>query len=359
MPLRPPVPPMLARLTRTLPTRGYLYEPKWDGFRALAFREGERVELQSRNLNPFGRYFPELTEALLSLSERQFVMDGEIVILGSGGFEFGALLNRVHPAPSRVERLRLETPASFVAFDLLAQGDESLLRIPFAERRRRLQRLLQRVKPPLLLTPVTDDAAVATTWLDRFTGRGVDGVVVKAPDLLYQPGRRAMLKVKPQRTADCVVAGVRMAAADEVASLLLGLYDATGHLRHIGVASSFSGELRRELFQRLRRLTGPLAGHPWEHGFGIESRPMGRLRGAAGIWTPVLGQDWVPVRPDLVCEVAYDQLDLDRLRHPARFRRWRPDRDPQSCSFEQFEAESPATLIPAEARPVRLADIRE
>ena len=339
---------MLARLERELPTRGHLYEPKWDGFRAIAFRDAGWAELQSRNLNRFGRYFPELVEGLLALTEERFVIDGEIVIAGDPTFDFGALLKRVHPARSRVERLRRETPASFVAFDVLAAGERDLRREPFVERRRILECLLADAAPPLLLTPATEDPELAATWLCRYTGRGVDGVVAKSLDLTYESGKRAMVKVKPERTLDCVVAGFR-AGDDGVTSLLLGLHDADGCLRHIGVTSSFRREDRRSLLATLRPYAVPLEDHPWQHGFAIERRPIGRLRGAAGLWTPEMPQDWVPVRPQLVCEVAYGQLDVDRLRHPAQFRRWRADRDSRSCTFEQLEAESPVGLLPETA----------
>jgi ATP-dependent DNA ligase len=327
---------MLARLERQLPPAGHFYEPKWDGFRALAFRDGDAVELQSRNLNPFGRYFPELTDALRALRGPDLVLDGEIVVVAGGRFDFGALLKRVHPAASRVERLRIDTPASFVAFDLLAEGDADLRDLPFAQRRARLAKVLEGSAAPLLVTPLTDDAGVARGWLGALAGAGIDGVVAKGVDLRYQPGRRAMVKVKPERTADCVVGGVRLSGAAEVASLLLGLYDGSGALRHVGVASSFTGAQRRELFDELRPLAVRLEGHAWEQGFGIERRPLGRLRGSAGVWLPGMPQDWVPVRPELVCEVRYTQVDVDRFRHPARFVRWRPDRDPRSCGFDQL-----------------------
>ncbi|HET7338295.1 MAG TPA: ATP-dependent DNA ligase [Candidatus Dormibacteraeota bacterium] len=344
LPVKPPIPPMLARAATDLPLDGYLYEPKWDGFRALAYRDGEWSELQSRNLNRFGRYFPELVEAMTRAHSQRFVLDGEIVIVGPNGSDFGALLKRVHPAQSRVDRLRMETPASFVAFDLLAEGDDDLTRVPFAERRKRLERLFEGFEPPLLLTPITGDVEVARRWLERFTGRGVDGVIAKARDLRYEPDRRVMVKVKRERTAECLVGGFRL-NGDKVTSLLLGVYDAAGVLRHVGVSSSFTTAVRRDMFEQLRRFAVPLAGHPWEHGFAIERRPMGRLRGAAGVWTPELPLDWIPVRPALVCEVAYNQLDEDRFRHPARFVRWRPDRDPASCRFDQFAAEFPSELL--------------
>jgi ATP-dependent DNA ligase len=326
---------MLARLSRELPEGAYLYEPKWDGFRALAFRDGAWAELQSRNLNRFGRYFPELIEAMTRSTAERFVLDGEIIVFADGGADFGALLKRVHPARSRVDRLRRETPASYVAFDLLAEGDDDLTETPFTERRARLEILFRSLGPPLMLTPATDDVKLARRWLETFSGSGVDGVVAKAPGLRYEPGRRVMVKVKNERTADCVVAGFR--SMDElVTSLLLGVYDSGSVLRHVGVASSFTRSLGRELFDRLSGHVVPLRRHPWAAGFPIERRPMGRLRGAAGVWTPDMPLDWVPVDPVLVCEVAYDQLDVDRFRHPARFVRWRPDRDPGSCGFGQF-----------------------
>jgi ATP-dependent DNA ligase len=334
--LAPPVRPMLARLERELPAAGHLYEPKWDGFRALAFRRGAAVELQSRNLNPFGRYFPEILEALGAVRAAEFVLDGEIVVVNGEGFDFGALLKRVHPARTRIDRLRAETPATFIAFDLLGEGSEDLRELPFHERRRRLERLLSVSPDRVRLTPATADVEVARRWLAELSGSGIDGIVAKPLDGRYQPGKRAMVKVKPARTADCVVAGVRLAGPCEVASLLLGLYDLTGVLRHVGVASSFGAGRRRELFDAVRPVAVTLRGHPWELGFGIERRPLGRLRGSAGVWTPDLPQDWVPVRPDLVCEVSYSQVDEDRFRHPARFVRWRPDRDPTSCGFDQL-----------------------
>jgi len=349
LPVQPPLPPMLARLERALPEHGHLYEPKWDGFRALAFRDGDWADLQSRNLNRFGRYFPELVEVLKTLPHRRLVLDGEIVIVGSGGFDFGALLKRVHPARSRVERLRAETPATFVAFDVLAADDRDLRSLPFVDRRAILERLLEGASRPLLLTPITEDVSLAAEWLDRFTGRGVDGVVAKARDLRYEAGKRSMVKVKPERTADCVVGGFRVADVG-VTSLVLGLYDDHSVLRHVGVTSSFTRQDRTALLDKLRPHVVPLAGHPWEHGFAIERRPMGRLRGAAGLWTPEMPQDWVPVEPVLVCEVAYSQLDIDRFRHPAQFRRWRIDRSARSCTFEQLIAQSPAELVASRGR---------
>ena len=346
MTVTPPVAPMLARLARELPLDGYLYEPKWDGFRCLAFRDGEDVDLRNRNQRPLARYFPEIVEALLGLEEPRFVLDGELVVAGRAGLDFEALLARLHPAASRVERLRAETPASFVAFDLLALGDEDLRERPFRERRRRLEGLLRDARPPLFLTPATGEHARAAEWLDRF-----EGVVAKHADLRYEPGRRAMVKVKRERTADCVVAGFRWLVDRPLpSSLLLGLYDDEGRLRHVGLASAFSERLRHELLERLRPLRVPLAGHPWEHGFLLAGSPAGRLRGAAGRWAPEeMEQDWTPVAPGLVCEVVYGEVDGHRFRHPARFRRWRPDRDPASCRLEQLDAPAAdlGELLPA------------
>jgi ATP-dependent DNA ligase len=339
LPVAPPVAPMLARLVRELPRDGYRYEPKWDGFRCLAFRDGGELDLRSRNQRPLSRYFPEVVEALLRLRERRFVLDGELIVIGEHGFDFEALLARLHPSASRVERLRRETPASLIGFDLLAVDGADLCDEPLHERRRRLEELLAEVVPPLYLTPSSDDPAVAAAWLDRFQGSGIDGVVAKHVALRYEPGRRAMLKVKRERTADCVVAGFRRLVDRPLpSSLLLGLYDDEGDLRHVGIASSFSESRRRELLDRLRPLVVPLQGHVWERGFLLAGGSTGRLRGAAGRWDPeVMAQDWTPVAPELVCEVGYEQLDDCRFRHPGRFRRWRPDRDPSSCLLAQLE----------------------
>jgi ATP-dependent DNA ligase len=347
--VEPPVVPMLARLARELPVDGLVYEPKWDGFRCLAFRSGAGVELRSRNDRPLARYFPELSEALCALPPA--VLDGEIVVPGAGGFDFSALLARVHPAISRVQRLRLETPARYIAFDLLAVGDEDLRERPFSERRSVLAELLGGVGGPLRLTVATDDAARARGWLERYRGRGIDGVVAKARDLRYEPGVRAMVKVKFEQTADCVVAGCRLFAdRPAISSLLLGLYDGDGELRHVGVASGFSETRRRALAQVLAAHVVDVAGHPWERGFLLGGSPIGRLAGAAGRWDPEqMARDWVPLAPRLVAEVAYEHVDVDRFRHAARFRRWRPDRAARSCRLEQLAlpAHDPAEVLRA------------
>jgi ATP-dependent DNA ligase len=355
---------MLARLTRELPKGEYLYEPKWDGFRCLAFRDGDEVDLRSRHDRPLARYFPEVVDAIRRIPTSRAVLDGELVLVRPSGFDFAALMSRLHPAPSRVERLRREQPATYVAFDLLADGDLDLRDHPFAERRARLVALLDRDRPVassagpedgedatpeplagsrhLRLTPATTDVAVARRWLERFEGAGIDGIVAKPLDLRYEPGRRAMTKVKRERTADCVLAGFRpFPGRPVVSSLLLGLYDGHDDLRHVGVVTGLPVADRVRLFGELSALAIPLEEHPWRDGFLIGASPLGRLRGSAARWTPEMEHDWVPLRPERVVEVAFDQVDLDRMRHPARFRRWRPDRDARSCRLEQVLADPP------------------
>ncbi len=326
---------MLAALARELPVGDYVYEPKWDGLRCIATVD-DAVTLTSRHGRPLARYFPEIVAALGALG-RRVMLDGELVVVTARGFDFAALLGRVHPSRSRVELLARTTPASFVAFDCLALDGESLVARDFAERRRALVGRLGDAHGPILPTPSTDDPDVARLWLERFTGRGIDGVVAKARTLPYQPGKRAMVKVKRVRTADCVVAGFRFYGdRPVVGSLLLGLWHGD-ELRHVGVASQFTDARRRQLLDELRDDVVPLPAHPWARGFNLGPSPMGRLPGAAGRWDPTeMTQDWVPLRPARVVEVAYDHLDGDRFRHPARFVRWRPDREPRSCTFAQF-----------------------
>lgn len=326
---------MLAALQRELPIGGYLYEPKWDGLRCLAFVERGEVDLRSRQGKPLARYFPELTSALQQL-RRDLVLDGEIVVAGDHGFDFAAVLSRTHPAPSRVARLSRETPATFIAFDLLELDGKPLG--AYAERREALLEVIAE-GAQLRPTPATDDPALATRWLDH-VGPGIDGVVAKALDLVYQPGKRAMIKVKRARTADCVLAGFRVvgdsAANAAVSSLLLGLWHGD-ELRHVGVCSQFTRERRRALLVELLPLRMGLPGHPWERGFNVGRSPIGRLPGSAGRWDPAeMEADWIPVRPERVIEVTFDHLDGQRFRHPAQLVRWRPDRDPRSCTFEQL-----------------------
>jgi len=328
--VRQPLAPMLARLERELPRDGYLYEPKWDGFRCLAFRDGDEVDLRSRNQRPLARYFPELVRAFLDLPVSRLAIDGEIVAR-----DFESLLRRLHPAASRVEQLSAETPASFMAFDLLAVGDDDVRGERFVERRRLLEELFAAAKPPLLLTELTDDARRATAWLGRRDG--IDGVVAKHRDLRYEPGVRAMIKVKQQRTADCVVAGFRWLHDRPLPrTLLLGLYDGSVQLQHVGIVSAIPNARRRALLEHIAPYVTELEGHPWEQGFLVGGGATGKLPGAAGRWTPGMDQDWVPLAPALVCEVAYDQVDGFRLRHPARFCRWRPDRDARTCTLDQL-----------------------
>jgi ATP-dependent DNA ligase len=328
---------MLGRRVDELPTGDWVYEPKWDGFRCIAFGAGGAVDLRSRHNRPLSRYFPELVACLSELPAADCVLDGEIVLPTAGGLSFDALLARLHPAASRVERLCRDTPARFVAFDLVARDGEDLRERPFAERRALLEDLIGGPRPNLEVTPATRDPVIAAKWLAA-AGGGIDGVMAKQADLLYRPGARAMLKVKPERTADCVVAGFRpYVDRPLLSSLLLGLYDDDKELRHIGIVQSFTQKRRRELLEELLPLRVPLRGHPWEHGFLTRGGPTGRLPGAAGRWSPdEMALDWVPLEPERVCEVAYDQVDHGRLRHPARFRRWRPDRVAASCALDQL-----------------------
>ena len=350
LPVKPPLAPMLARLTRELPRGDFLYEPKWDGFRCLVFRDGEDVDLRSRHDSPFARYFPEIVEGVRALAEERVVLDGEIILVRPTGSDFEALMSRLHPAASRVARLRAETPASFVAFDLLALGDRDLRENPFATRRQLLEVALASALPPIHVTPATADASIAADWFRGFQGAGVDGIVANRRAGPYEPGKRTMIKVKHERTADCVVAGFRLFVDRPVlSSLVLALYGDDGALHHVGVVTSLSGAQRTELLAELTPLAIPLEEHPWRAGFTITRSPLGRLKGAAGRWMPGMGHDWMPLRPDRVCEVAFDQLDGYRFRHPARFRRWRADRDPRSCTLDQLEA--PAPDLPAMLAP--------
>jgi ATP-dependent DNA ligase len=340
LPVSPPIDPMLAKLVSEIPEADDLrYEPKWDGFRSIVFRCGDEIELSSRNSRPLTRYFPELVDSLSAALPDRCVVDGEIVIARSGGLDFEALLQRIHPAESRIRRLAGETPAFFVAFDLLALGDENLCGEPFAERRGRLEALLAGcgAGDPVQITPQTTDVALAADWLDRFEGAGLDGVVAKAPGLSYQPGKRVMWKIKHERTADCVVAGFRDHKQDGVGSLVLGLYDDEHVLRHVGVASGFSAKRRRELVDELAPLAlGDGDAHPWREVAG--SGPT------ASRWKSDAELELHPLQPTLVCEVAYDHRQGDRFRHATQFRRWRPDRDADSCTFDQLEVVAPIEL---------------
>jgi ATP-dependent DNA ligase len=350
LPVTPPVSPMLAKLARELPTApGMLYEPKWDGFRCIVFRDGEDVELGSRNERPLTRYFPDLLDPLRAALPDRAVVDGEIVIATDHGLDFDLLSLRIHPAKSRVDMLAAETPAAFVAFDLLAEGDTDLREVPLSERRARLEALLADAAAPVYLTPVTTDPAVATDWFSRFEGAGLDGVVAKPGDGPYAEGRRTMLKVKHLRTADCVVAGFRPHKDGVgVGSLLLGLYDDDGTLHHVGVASSFTASRRAELVDELEPFReSALDAHPWREWADPAAHEEGRKPGAQSRWTGGKDLSWEPVRIELVAEVAYEHLQGDRFRHTARLQRWRPDREPRSCTYAQLES-----VVPTELRDV-------
>jgi ATP-dependent DNA ligase len=344
---RPPIKPMLAKLADELPPEGeFLYEPKWDGFRAIVFRDRKDVYIQSRDLRPLDRYFPELHEMLLERLPPECVLDGEIVIATKQGLDFDALQLRLHPAASRVAKLAKETPSSFVAFDLLAAGGKSLLDEPQEERRERLEKLLADAKPPLYVTPMTRDRKVALGWLGRFEGAGLDGVVAKPAGLAYLPGKRAMIKVKHARTADCVVAGFRWhkSGKDAVGSLLLGLYDDAGVLQHVGVTSSFTMAMRKQLVKELAPLRkDAIKDHPWREWAGAAAESS-RMPGGQSRWSAGKDLSWEPLRIERVCEVKYDHLQGDRFRHAATFLRWRPDKPPRDCRYDQLETTTPYEL---------------
>ena len=360
-PIEPPIEPMLAKPTPEIPTGdGWIYEPKWDGFRALVFRDGGEVYLQSRDRKPLNRYFPELEAPLLALggSDARFVLDGEVVIARpDGGLDFDALLLRIHPAASRVRMLAAESPASFVAFDCLADADTDLRDRPFAERREHLVRLVGDPPASVRLTPSTADPVEARHWFDAFEGAGLDGVIGKRGSDPYAPGKRTMAKIKHARTADCVVAGFRWhknGPGTLIGSLLLGLWNAEGHLQHVGVTSSFTMVKRAELVDLLEPYRhGGLEDHPWRDWALAEAAAVEegrRLPGATSRWNRGKNLSWEPIRPDLVCEVAFDHLQGDRFRHAATFRRWRPDRTPADCRYDQLEETPPALLADLFAR---------
>ncbi len=345
LPLQPPFRPMLAKLARTIPDGdGWLFEPKWDGFRCVVFRDGDDIELASRNERPFTRYFPELIEPLRASLPERCVVDGEIVVAdGQGhGLDFDALLQRIHPAESRVRRLAAETPASFVAFDLLALDDESLLDVPLVQRRERLLAAL-RPAPPVYFTPASTDRATAEDWFGRFEGAGLDGVVAKRLEDPYQPDKRALVKVKHERTADCAVAGYRIHKdGNGVGSLLLGLYDDADQLQHVGVAASFTVKRRAELLTELEPLThDAVDDHPWRDWAEWQHTDQARKPGATSRWNAGKDLSWVPIRVELVAEVTFGQLEKRRFRHGVSFVRWRPDRTPQSCRYDQLDVAEP------------------
>ncbi|GAA4892735.1 ATP-dependent DNA ligase [Streptomyces coeruleoprunus] len=334
----PPVKPMLAKSVKTIPP-GMQYEAKWDGFRAIVHRDGADVVIGSRTGKPLTRYFPELADALRERLPERCVVDGEIVIVHEGRLDFDRLTERIHPAESRVRMLAERTPSRFIAFDLLALGDTSLMNTPLVERREALERALTGVEPPVHVAPATTDIEVARGWFEQYEGAGLDGVIAKPLDLKYVPDARLMYKVKHERTADVVVAGYRFhKSGPVVGSLLLGLYDEKGTLHHVGVCAAFSERRRAELVEELEPLRmDPPDGHPWAAWADAAAHESARLPGAPSRWSGKKDLSWVALRPERVCEVAYDHMEGDRFRHTAQFRRWRPDRTPESCGYAQLE----------------------
>ncbi len=338
---------MLAKAAADLPKGdGWLYEPKWDGFRTIVFRDGDEWLVQSRDLKPMNRYFPELGEPILAQLPARCVLDGEIVIAGPKGLDFDALLQRIHPAATRVAMLARETPSSLVVWDLLAEGDNDLRELPLTERRARLEQVVGQLAAPLHLTPSTQDRELAADWFRRFEGAGLDGVIAKRLDGTYRAGERALIKVKHARTADCVVAGFRWhknGPQTLVGSLLLGLYDDAGVLHHVGVASAFSAVRRRELAEELAPLReGALDNHPWREWASDDEHQ--RRPGATSRWNRGKDLSWEPLRVELSCEVGFDHMQGDRFRHPAQFKRWRPDKPPADCRYDQLEVAPPYEL---------------
>ncbi len=340
LPIAPPIAPMLAKLSDAIPDGpGWLFEPKWDGFRCIVFFDGETAYLQSRDLKPLARYFPELQESLQRALPGPLVLDGEVVIMGPKGLDFDALQLRIHPAESRVRMLAAQTPSAFVAFDILAEGDTDLRATPFEQRRARLEALYSNIAPPAYLTPATRDRATAQDWFERFEGAGFDGVVAKPLNGVYQPNKRAMAKIKHLRTADCVIAGYRWGKGEEgraIGSLLLGLYDDEGTLHYVGHTSSFNAAERKEWVTRLAHLVT----EDESEGFS-----GGRTPGGPSRWNAGKDTSWVRLRPELVCEVTFDYLQGERFRHASTFRRMRTDKPPRACTFDQFEAAVPYELM--------------
>jgi ATP-dependent DNA ligase len=339
LPINPPVKPMLAKPVAEIPP-GQVYEPKWDGFRSIIFRDGPEVEIGSRNEKPMTRYFPEVVEAVLANFPERAVIDGEVIVADTerNSLDFEALQQRIHPAASRVKLLSEQTPAGFVAFDLLAIGDEDLTERPFAERRARLVEVLQDAKPPVYVTPATDDLETARRWFAQFEGAGLDGLIAKGRELVYQPDKRVMSKIKHKRTADCVVAGYRVhkSADNRIGSLLLGLYDERDVLVSVGVIGSFPIAVREELFVELQPLVTEFEGHPWDWAAHMQGERTPR-KNEVSRWNNGKDLSFTPLRPERVVEVRYDYMEGLRFRHTAQFERWRPDREPRSCTYEQLE----------------------
>ena len=362
LPINPTVLPMLANKVSELPAGDdWIFEPKWDGFRTIVFRDGDELLIQSRDEKPLDRYFPELVDALKEQLPRRCVLDGEIVIAKGGGLDFDALQLRLHPAASRVKLLSKEIPASVVFFDLLSDGKRSLCGEPFVERRAALEHLLAKTSAPLHITPATRDRAVAADWFSRFEGAGFDGVIAKAESGTYQPNKRVMLKVKHERDCDCVVAGFRWhknSGQTAVGSLLLGLYDDAGNLEHVGVCASFTAAKRKELVTFLAPYRkNAIESHPWKA--WAEWQPAAgadgphRKPGAVSRWSADKDLSWEPLRPELVVEVAYDHMQSGRFRHTAQFRRWRTDKRPRDCTFAQLEVVPPQETPDPDDDPTR------
>jgi len=347
LPFQPPIEPMLAKLSNGLPEgEGWIFEPKWDGFRALVFKSGNDLMIQSRDLKPLGRYFPELEATLRAGLPDRCVLDGEVVIARDGRLDFDALLLRIHPAESRVKMLAEQAPSSYVAWDLLAEGDDDLRALPQSERRARLERALANVEPPIHVTPATRDRATAADWFQRFEGAGLDGVMAKPESLPYTPGKRSMMKIKHQRTADCVVAGFRWYKGGKdrlVGSLLLGLYDNEGVLHHVGVCSGFKATERETIAEQLKPLReNARENHPWRDWADWQEKETDRrLPGATSRWNRGKDLSWEPLRLELVCEVSFDHLQGTRFRHGSHLKRWRPDKPVSECRYDQLE-ETPA-----------------
>lgn len=349
LPVNPPILPMLAKRVAELPTVGaWSFEPKWDGFRTLVFRDGDEIMLQSRDEKPMNRYFPELLEPLKSQLPDRCVLDAEIVLAKNGALDFEALQLRIHPAASRVKLLSQETPASIVFFDLLAEADRDLRPVPFAERRREMESMLSSAEAPIHVTPATSDLVVASDWFRRFEGAGLDGVIAKPIAGTYESNKRVMLKIKHERDCDCVVAGFRWHKKGErtaVGSLLLGLFDKSGGLHHVGVCASFTNKVRQELVEFLAPYReDALVDHPWKQWAMAELANGHRIPGAQSRWSHGKDMSWEPLRPELVVEVAYDHMQGRRFRHTAQFRRWRTDKKPIECTYEQLEVVPPQEL---------------
>jgi ATP-dependent DNA ligase len=339
---------MLAKRVTEIPSAGsWIFEPKWDGFRTLVFRDGDELLIQSRDAKPLNRYFPELLKVLLKQLPKRCVLDGEIVIAKDGALDFDALQLRLHPAASRAKLLSEQTPASIVFFDLLCERDQDLRELPFQKRRKKLEYLLSRTKPPLHITPATTDQQVAEDWFKRFEGAGLDGVIAKPVTGTYEPNKRVMVKVKHERDCDCVVAGFRWHKKGEniVGSLLLGLFNDAGQLQHVGVCASFTDKARRELVEFLKPYRkNALANHPWKEWAAHEFEDARRIPGAQSRWSHGKDLSWEPLRPELVLEVAYDHMQGNRFRHTAQFRRWRTDKKPVDCTYAQLEVVPPQEL---------------